>query len=67
MLVTNIYRVPPYAVSPQLRSCFIVLLVESKICRLLLLSDEHSVRMRFIVSGVSSPVSHVGGSSPDIK
>ena len=64
MLVTNLYKVPPYDVSPSLRSCFIVLLVVPKNWRLLLLSEGHSVRMCFIVSGVSSPQSsHVGAFS----
>ena len=55
MLVKNLYRVPPYAVCPSLRSCFIVLLAEpKKNWRLLLLSEGHSVKMCFIVSGVSS-------------
>ena len=48
MLVTNLNRVPPYVVSPSLRSCFIVLLVEPKKWRLLLVSEGHSVRMCFI-------------------
>ena len=38
MLVTNLYRLPPYTVSPSLWSCFIVLLEERKNRRLLLLS-----------------------------
>ena len=56
MLVKNVHSVTPYAVSPLLRSRFIVLLVEPKNWRLLLLSEERSVWMRFIVSGVSYPV-----------
>ena len=64
MLVTNLYRVPPYEASPSLRGCFIVLLVEPKNWCLLLLSERHSVRMCFVVSKVSSPQSsYVGGSS----
>ena len=67
MLLTNLYRVPPYVVSPSLRSCFIVLLVVPKNWRLLLLSEVHSFRMCFFVSGVSSlQFSHVGGCSLDI-
>ena len=57
----------PSVVSPSLRSCFTVLLVVPEKWRLLLLSEGHSARMRFIVSGVSSPQSsHVGGCSLEI-
>ena len=55
MLVTKLQRVSPYDVSPSLKNCFIVLLVEPKNCRLMLLSEGHFVRTCFIVSGVSSP------------
>ena len=57
MLVTNLYRMPPYVVSSSLRSCFRVLLVEPKNRRSLSLSEGRSVRMRFIFSGMPSPVS----------
>ena len=61
MLAPNLYKVPPYVVSPSLKSCFIVLLVMPKNWRLLLLNEGHSVRICFIVSGVSFPQSsHVG-------
>ena len=67
MLITNLYRLSPYIVSPLLRSCFIALLVEPKSWCLLLLSEGRSVRMSSIVSGVSCPQSsHVGGCSLDI-
>ena len=56
MCVTKLYRVLLYVVSPSLRSCFIVLLVEPKNWRLLLSSEGRSVRMRLIVNGVSSSV-----------
>ena len=56
MLVPNLYGVSPYVVPPSLRNCYIVLLVEPKKWRLLLLSEESSVRMHFMVSGVSRPV-----------
>ena len=56
MLVTNLYRTSPYVVSSSLESCLIFLLVEPNKWRILLLSEERSVRMRFIVSRVSSPV-----------
>ena len=51
MFITNLFRVSPYVVSPSLRSCFIILLVELKNWRFLLLSKVRSVRMYFIVSG----------------
>ena len=53
MLVTNLYKVPPYVVSPSLKSSSIVLLVVPKNWRILLISQGHSVRMCFIVSRVS--------------
>ena len=56
MLVINLYRAPPYALSPSLSSFFIVLLVEPKHWRLLFLSEGHSIRMRFIDNGVALPV-----------
>ena len=56
MLVTNLYRVSPYVVSPSFWSCFIVLLFEPKNWSFLLVSEGRSVRINFIVSGVSSPV-----------
>ena len=68
LLVTSLYRVPPYVASPPLRSCFIVLLAVPKSWRLLLLSEGHSVRMCFIVSGVPSPqFSQIGGCSFEIQ
>ena len=64
MMVKNLYGASPYDVSPTLRSYFIVLPVEPKNLRLLLLSEGPSVKMRFIVCGVSSPQSsHLGGCS----
>ena len=39
VLATNLYCAPPHAIFPSLRSCFIVLLVELKHLRLLLLSE----------------------------
>ena len=48
MLVTNLCRVSPYDVSPSLRSCFIILLVEPKIWRLLLLSEGKSLGCVFL-------------------
>ena len=68
MLVTNLYRVPPYVVAPSSRSCFIVLLLVPNNWRLLLLDEWHSLMMCFIIIGVSSPQSsHVGGCSLGIK
>ena len=64
MLVTNLYRVSPYSVSPSLKSCFVVLLEKLENWRLLLLSERRSVRMRVIVSGVSSPVFTCGALFP---
>ena len=65
MFVINVYRVSSYVVSSSL-SCFIVLLVEPKNGCLTSLSEGGSVRMRFIVSGVSSPVFTCWGYSLDI-
>ena len=53
MLVTNLYGVSPYVVSPSLRSCFIVLFIEPKNQRLLLLtlsnrySENSNLKMEF--------------------
>ena len=44
MLVANLYIVSPYVVSPSLRSCFKVLLVEPRNWRFLFLSKGRSVR-----------------------
>ena len=66
MLVTNYYRVSPYVVSPSFRSRFIVLLVEPRNWRLLLLNKGQSVRMCIIVSESLLKPSHVGGYSLDI-
>ena len=56
MLITTLYRVAPYVVYPSLWCCFIVLLVEPKNWRILMLSVGRSVKTCFIISGVSSPV-----------
>ena len=62
--VTNLYGVQPYAISSSLRF-FIALLIEPNNWHLQLLSDEHSVRICFIVSEAYSPqLSHVLGCWP---
>ena len=64
MLVTNFYRVPSSDVSPSLSSRSIVLSMESKNWRLLMLTGRQSIGMHLIVSGVSaSQSSKVGGCS----
>ena len=64
MLVTNLYSVPPNVVSPSLRSCFIILLVDPKNWGFLFLSKGRSVRMCFIVSGCVFSSLHMLGVVP---
>ena len=55
MVVTTLYKRLPNDISASLWSCFILLLFVPKNWRLLFLSEGHSVRICFIVTGVSSP------------